>query len=203
VELAGDGAVARCRLLGRRTLPGQPAPQVTEHFRASVRLAPERPAAERAAPPPAPAAGAAGSDAIYRIYFHGPAYRVLGRAWRDGDGAAGRLADGRPAGHAPAEATLVTAPRLLELVFQTAGALEIAKSGRMGLPTRIERVVFLGAGEPAGATARVTPRADGRFDAVVLDAEGGVRLRVQGYATAALPQTLDAALCAPLVAALG
>jgi hypothetical protein len=203
VELAGGAAVARCRLVGRRTLPGQPAPQVTEHFRASVRLAPDPPAAERAAAPPAPAAGAAGSDAIYRVYFHGPAYRVLGRAWRDGDGAAGRLADGLPAGHAPADATLVTAPRLLELVFQTAGALEIAKSGRMGLPTRIERVVFLGAGEPAGATARVTPRADGGFDAVVLDAEGGVRLRVQGYATAALPQALDAALCAPLVAALG
>jgi acyl transferase domain-containing protein len=204
VELAGDAAVARCRLLGRRTLPGQPAPQVTEHFRARVRLAPEPPAAERAAPPPEPAADAVGADAIYRVYFHGPAYRVLGRAWREGDGAAGRLADGLPAGHAPADALLATAPRLLELVFQTAGALEIARTGSMGLPTRIARVVFLGTGEPAGATARVAPRADGRgFDAVVLDAEGGVRLRVSGYATAALPQALDADLLAPLRAALG
>jgi hypothetical protein len=128
---------------------------------------------------------------------------VLGRAWRDGEGAAGRLADALPAGHAPADAPLATAPRLLELVFQTAGALEIARTGRMGLPTRIERVVFLGAGEPDGATARVAPRADGGFDAVVVDADGGVRVRVEGYATTALPQALDAEPRAPLVAALG
>ncbi len=35
---AGDGVEAECRLVGRRTLPGQAEPQETVHFRARVRL---------------------------------------------------------------------------------------------------------------------------------------------------------------------
>ncbi len=34
----GDALVADCRLIGRRTLPNQPEPQVTTHFTARVRL---------------------------------------------------------------------------------------------------------------------------------------------------------------------
>jgi 3-oxoacyl-(acyl-carrier-protein) synthase len=204
VELDGDATVAHCRLIGRRVLRGQVEPQVTEHFRARVRLASADPTLGSVDPPVAPAGAKVRADDIYRLYFHGPAYRVLAEAWRDGAGAAGRLAAGLPADRAPAGAPLATAPRLLELCFQTAGLLEIARTGRMGLPSRIARVVFAGEGEPAAAVARVSPRADGSgVDAVVVDGAGRVRVRLEGYETASLPAALDAALRAPLAEALG
>jgi hypothetical protein len=201
VELAGEERSARCRLLGRRVLAGQSAPQVTEHFRARLRLAAEPPAAPApGAPPPAPPADAVGAGDIYRVYFHGPAFRVLASAWRDGGGAAGRLAGDLPPA---ATGALASAPRLLELCFQTAGALEIARSGRMGLPSRIERLVFFGAREPAGATARVRPRDDGNgFDAEVVAPDGALLLRLEGYHTATLPEAIDEALRRPLALAL-
>ena len=40
----GDGLIADCRLLGRRSLPNQTEPQVTTHFTARVRLAKHAPA---------------------------------------------------------------------------------------------------------------------------------------------------------------
>jgi hypothetical protein len=204
VELEDDALVAHCRLIGRRALRGQTLPQVTEHFRARVRLAPDAPTPEGVVAPSGPAGVTIGADAIYRLYFHGPAYRVLAAVWRDGAGAAGRFAPGLGANHAPPGSPLATAPRLLELCFQTAGILEIARTGSMGLPSRIDRIVFAGEGEPAAAVASVVPRADGRgFDAVVVDGEGRVRVRLEGYATAALPLAVDPALRAPLAEVLG
>ena len=41
-------------------------------------------------------------DAIYRVYFHGPAYQVLAGVWRDGDATVGELAADLPPNHAPA-----------------------------------------------------------------------------------------------------
>ena len=70
----------------------------------------------------------------------------------------------------------------------------------MGLPQRIERLWIAAPDEADDGPvhAIVTPRPDGAFDAEVVDAAGRVRLRMEGYATAALPVALDAELCAPL-----
>ena len=129
---------------------------------------------------------------IYRVYFHGPAFQVLDCAWRDGERAVGRLRTPLPPCSREGD-TLVAAPRLVELCFQTAGVLEIGTQGRMGLPTGIEKLwIDPGPDLEAGPThAIVTPRSDGRFDAEVVDADGRVRIRMQGYATTQLPVAVD------------
>jgi malonyl CoA-acyl carrier protein transacylase len=196
-----DGLLARCRLIGVRDLPGREEPQQTLHFRAGVRLASGTPGApERIDAPAPPAAAAVGASDIYRVYFHGPAFQVLESAWRDRGQVLGRAAAGLPELCAPPTATLLTSPRLLELCFQTAGIAEIADTGGMGLPQRIERVEFPGQ-RPArldGCLCAVTRRADGAFDATVSDGDGAVCLRMSGYRTAALPGGLAEALLTPL-----
>ena len=87
-----DGTIAGdCRLIGRRTRPGGEE-QETVHFTATVRLVPEPSAAPAAEPPAPPAGEVVGRDAVYAVYFHGPAYQVLEAAWRAGDAVVGRLA---------------------------------------------------------------------------------------------------------------
>jgi malonyl CoA-acyl carrier protein transacylase len=186
-----DGAViADGRLLGARQLAGRPEPQVTTHFRARVRLVRQETVEEVVVvPPPGPNGHRVDRDAIYRIYFHGPAYQVLERAWRAGEQVAGVTPEALPANHQPAEATTMMAPRLIELCFQTAGVWEIGTTGKMGLPMHVDRVRKLR--DPAGAQgpflAVVTQRGDGDgFDARVADRSGNVYLVLEGYRTVTL-----------------
>ena len=197
----GDELVAHCRLLGSRQLANQPEPQVSTHFTGRVRLSPATPEPSTAAVPSAPQQGGVGAEAIYRVYFHGPAYQVLERSWREGDRQVGLLAASLPEHHQPPGLPLVTAPRLLELCFQTAGVWELGTSGRLALPRHLGRVTAMAAGEPPTGRvyAVVTPGAGGEtFDAMVVDEAGRVHLRLEGYATVALPTPVDAALLAPL-----
>jgi len=199
-EWEGASPVVDARLVGRRRLPGRDAPQETLHFRARVLLARDAPPAESAPLPGSPPATAVGADAIYRIYFHGPAYRVLDACWRHGDAVVGRMPEDLPPGHAPAEAPLAAAPRLLELCFQTAGVREIGATGRLGLPHRIARVSLAGDASERGGPfhAVATAREDGGADAVVVDAAGRALARLEGYRTVPLPEAVDEALRAPL-----
>jgi hypothetical protein len=195
----GDDVVAHCELIGRRTLPGQDE-VATVHFRGRVRLAREAPEAPPAPTTPPDVPGTAvHAPEVYQVYFHGPAYQVLDAAWADETTAYGRLADVIGPNHRPAEDRLVTAPRLLELCFQTAGVLELGTEGRMALPTHADRVVvFSGAREGAGVTAMVTRPVDGAVDAVVVGPEGQAWLRLEGYRTVELPAPVDDAALAPL-----
>ena len=71
----------------------------------------------------------------------------------------------------------------------------------MGLPQRIDRVVFPGGLREASGPlhAVVTPHEGGaRYDARVLDSAGTVRLRLEGYRTAALPADVAENLRGPL-----
>ncbi len=201
--LDGDELVAACRLVGRRTLADQ-GEQETVHFTGRVRLTRAAAALPPAAGAPAEVpATAVGPGDVYRIYFHGPAYQVLGAAWGRGGIAYGRLADDLGPDRLPADAPLCTAPRLLELCFQAAGVHQLATSGVMALPTHADRVVV--APGPVGSTtliAVVTPRDDGSVDAEVVDPEGRVWLRLEGYRTTALPGALGDDLLAPLRAAI-
>jgi hypothetical protein len=131
---------------------------------------------------------------IYRLYFHGPAYQVIERAWWDGKRMVGLLSKSLPANHHPSELRLTMAPRLIELCFQTAGVWEMGIAGRMGLPQHIDRVVSF-VSDPAQAEgplyAVVTPH-EGTFDAEVVDREGKCYVQFRGYRTVTIPNAADA-----------
>ena len=202
----GDGTlVADCELVGRRALHGGEE-QETRHFVGRARLARKSPAAPKAQAPPA-AEGSdhpgVGHDAVYGVYFHGPAYQVLDRAWRDDGHVIGALAGELPANHDPASQPTELAPRLIELCFQTAGVWELGTAGRMGLPTHVDRVVqYATRKKPGPLWAVVSPRDDGGMDAEIVDDSGRVRVRLEGYRTIELPGELAADALAPIRAAM-
>jgi hypothetical protein len=187
--------VANCRLIGQRQLPGQKEPQDSTHFTARIRLTKEAPKAAAGLEPGAPAGAIVEAADIYRLYFHGPAYQVLERAWRNGDKVVGQMPQSLPSNHQPTEAPTRIAPRLIELCFQTAGLWEMGVQGRMGLPQRLDQVMVCREPEHAeGALyAVVTPNPDqASFNAEVVDAKGNRYLEVTGYRTVALPNAIDA-----------
>ena len=190
-----DKLVADCRLIGRRTLPNQAEPQETVHFTARVKVAKQPP--EAAAGPVLRLSSEAIVDAarIYRIYFHGPAYQVLDHAWRDGEQIIGQMAQGLPSNHQPSDQPTLAAPRLIELCFQTAGLWEISEHSRMGLPLYVHQVRWSRAPEHVEGPlfAVVTPDTSGeKFDAEVVDTQGQRYLRLTGYRTVTLPDSVDA-----------
>jgi hypothetical protein len=198
----GDNLVADCRLLGRRALPGQPE-QATTHFTGRVVLSPAARDLGTVAPPGPPDRQAVAPKAIYDVYFHGPAYQVLASVWRHGDATVGELATELPANNAVDSGPLATAPRLVELCFQTAGVAELAAVGSLGLPRRVRRLqVAPGATEAAGRWAVVTSDDAGGFDAVVIDGQGHVLVRLAGYQTVTFPGAATAEHLAPFEAAL-
>ena len=194
-HLEGNEVVAECRLLGRRTLPNQPEPQVTTHFSARVRFTKQAPETLTGPAPGGPSASVIEAAEIYRIYFHGPAYQVLGRAWREGDVIIGQLAENLPQNHYPLEKPTLMAPRLIELCFQTAGLWEMSAEGHMGLPLHIDQVCVRRAANDAagGLYAVVTPNLEQEsFDAEVVDAAGSLCVQLFGYRTIALPNGVNA-----------
>jgi hypothetical protein len=199
-----DGTLAAdCALIGRRTLPGQDE-QETVHFRGRARLAREAPAAPQASAPAPGDDDGVGPDTVYRVYFHGPAYRVLERAWRSDGDVVGRMATALPGDHEPPATPMRFAPRLIELCFQTAGVWELGTAGRMALPTRVERVLRFRGDIPHGPLwAVVRPRPDGdALDADVVDDSGRVVVRLEGYRTIELPGGVDAQALAPIRTAM-
>jgi len=202
----GDGLIADCRLLGCRPLPNQTEPQVTTHFTARARLV-KHTLALVTVPALGPPAGHIIEAAdIYRLYFHGPAYQVVERAWWDGRRIVGLMAKGLRNNHHPSGLPTLMAPRLIELCFQTAGVWEMGVEGRMGLPQHIDRVSLL-MRDPEEAEGQlyavVTPNPfDGSFDAEVVDAKGNRYLQLSGYRTVAVPGAVDAGRLEALRAAM-
>jgi hypothetical protein len=190
----GHHLVAECRLIGERTLPNQSEPQRTTHFTGRVRLAKEpRTLPARAFVPPNGSSLEAAD--IYKVYFHGPAYQVLEKAWWVGKQLIGLLAKSLPSNHHPSELPTIIAPRLLELCFQTAGVWELGLQGRMALPQKVRRVSFFRPPDFAQGRlyAVVTPDVvSNSFAAEVLDEKGNCYLSLDGYQTVALPDFVDA-----------
>jgi hypothetical protein len=145
---------------------------------------------------------------LYRAYFHGDAFRVLDRTSvaQDGKALLGRLAQPLPPMSQRDGLVLRTAPRLLELCFQTAGVIEIGSTRKLGLPSRIEEVLLYEGADDAGvrtAEVRLTDAGQGlRFDAWVCNVEGQVLLEVRGYGTSAMPSSMEESVWAPLGAGL-
>ncbi len=136
--------------------------------------------------------GGIGHDDIYRVYFHGPAYRVLEMVNRLSSGqVVGTMRTPLPADTTNPNSTSMVGPRMVELCFQTAGVWEIGQTGQMGLPSVVERVtVFDPApnGKPVVAELQPHPSQDAlSFDMRVRDDDGKVYLTVEGYRTARIP----------------
>jgi len=203
IHLIDGGIVAECKLLGRRSLPNQTEPQVTTHFAARVRLTKVPKAPTSSAKPKTPAKGVISSDDIYRLYFHGPTYQVVEKAWRDGDRVVGLMTKDLPNNHFPAEQPTIAAPRLIELCFQTSGVWEMGSQGLMGLPKHIDKVSFFGARELTTERlyAIVTRNPERGFDAEVIDSQGNCYLRMIGYDTAPFITVVDSDRLKPLKAA--
>jgi len=133
---------------------------------------------------------------IYRIYFHGPAYQVLAKAWQSGDCVMAEMAASLPPNHSPAAMQVLFAPRLIELCFQTAGLWDICVNGRLALPQHLREVrvhAVPQATEPLYAVASpdVEP---GQFNVQVVDAAGNCYVELRGYSTIALPGGIDSNL---------
>jgi hypothetical protein len=196
----GEEIVADCRLLGQRVLANRTEPQLTEHFRGRVRLGRTPFAPSRREVPRAPANPGVRADHIYRVYFHGPAYRVLDTAWPEQGRALGLLAAKLPPDTKGGGGDTLTAPRLIELAFQTAGVWDLGVRGRFALPRGVDRI-RLGSGEPPQGPvwAVVTPAEGGEhFDADIVDETGSVLASVQGYRTVDAPAGVDADALRPL-----
>ena len=195
-EPDGENIVANCRLIGERKLPNHAEAQVTTHFTARVRLTKKVPKeSSRSSHVEVPSVAVSDAGDIYKIYFHGPAYQVLRRGWRDGHRVIAEMAGTLPSNHLPPDKPTTISPRTIELCLQTAGLWEIAVEGRFGLPHKIEWIRFVRNIEEAAGTSLyciATPDPEaGSFDTEVVDASGNVYLEMQGYRTATLPTTVD------------
>ena len=143
------------------------------------------------------------AEDVYAVYFHGPAYQVVGSAWRYDGGSVAVLARDLPPNHGQTDRPTVTGPRLVELCFQTAGLWQIGREGRLALPHHVDRVTIVR--DPRAVSGELYALAhphDGAFDCVVVDEGGGVVVRVEGYRTVPLPNPVGDALRTPIAAAM-
>ena len=201
----GDELVADCRLVGSRQLANQTG---APGDRALHRQGPAGPGAGRGgAPCPRPrrrTARARPADAIYAVYFHGPAYQVLERAWRDGTRPVGLFAAGFPpttlpggparAGVAPPDRAVL--PDRRDVGDRSRRALRPAPSrGPDRLCTRRST-------RRHGRVEAIVEPGEGGFDGRVVDEAGNVLLEVHGYRTVELPGGVDPDKRAPLAAAM-
>jgi len=194
VTPSGTSLLANCKLIGSRVLANQAEPQLTTHFTGQVRLTKQMAAGAPALKLGTPSGSLIEAGEIYGLYFHGPAYQVLERAWWDGERVIGLMATGLRNNHHPADLQSLIDPRLVELCFQTAGLWEMGVRGRMGLPRHLDRVsLFLPEQELKDARlyAIVTPDASGEsFKADVVDKDGKRYVHLDGYRTVAIPDAL-------------
>ncbi|MFW2382364.1 MAG: SDR family NAD(P)-dependent oxidoreductase, partial [Acidimicrobiales bacterium] len=189
VQPDGEGFIADCRLIAERLLPGSDTPQRTTHFTGRVRLSPHAPDSAQSEPVADHDSPTLEADRVYTFYFHGPAYQVVDSAWRAADQSVSALADPLPDNHSPSDLPLTTAPRLVELCFQTAGLWQAGREDRLALPMRVDSAQVLA--DPSTAQgvvhARSTEIESGVFDCEVVDSEGKVIVRLNGYRTVPLP----------------
>ena len=149
-----------------------------------------------------------GSDEIYELFFHGPAFQVIHGATFTTAGVVCQLAEGLPPLTSACDPIGDQRIRRVEACLQTAGLLEVASTHRMMIPGRIAELRWFDGpssdaneasddAEPSDdsdrlmtAQARRLPTGDqatSRFDISLVDQRGAVRLAVLGYETCPLP----------------
>jgi hypothetical protein len=199
VRPAAHELVAECRLEADRLVVGSDAPQRTVHFTGTVRLARQLPDPETAAVPAANSPTMSAGD-IYRLYFHGPAYQVVGSAWRRAAGTAARFAGDLPHNHERAGEPLAIGPRLIELCFQVAGLHEVIASGQLALPMRVDNLRLLDRPFERDGLIAVADQTEDGYHCAVIDPDGHVILRLDGYRTVQLPQAIAPDVLGPFLA---
>ncbi len=142
-----------------------------------------------------------GSDDIYRLYFHGPAFQVLDGVQSSGGTVLGRLNQNLPP--ATSDGRHLSTPTLVELCFQTAGIWEAGATGVLALPQSIGNLhIYRDDIRDTAIFAEVTPlrTTDGNlsFNARVIDADGNIYLEIKNYHTSPLPYAAEPELIAPL-----
>lgn len=156
----------------------------------------ERPEAGACVPPQRRDAGAVSADEIYRVFFHGPAFRVVARAQVHGRAVLSQLAPSLPRWSTTSGASHV-APRLIEFGLQTAGLLQLALDGAMMIPRSIVRVdryrpTDVDRAAPLYASAeRAGADPAEPIDVSIVDADGTVHLGITGYRCVPLPFHTD------------
>jgi NAD(P)-dependent dehydrogenase (short-subunit alcohol dehydrogenase family) len=190
---AGDDEVVVSTTLRSIIQPKPELPaQERVHFQGRVRMAPKAPARPTIKfKKPTLKSLDIGRDAVYEAYFHGPAYQVIERASVDEDSVVALLARDLGPNTSPKGVDTVSAPRLLELLFQAAGLWLLARRETMALPTSLDRAVFVRRSEvpkEGRLYAEVEVLDDGKaFDALVVDEKGRVYVELLGYRTVSLP----------------
>jgi NAD(P)-dependent dehydrogenase (short-subunit alcohol dehydrogenase family)/acyl carrier protein len=200
-----EDIIADCKLVGSRTLHGQTEPEIITHFSGRVRLAAKAPQGAKRSAPDMDSKVSADAESIYKVYFHGPAYQVIHSAWKSGEQIVSRFADGLPPNHEPNELPVLTAPRFVELCFQTASLSGLERQSRLGLPDQFQQLNIVSSLEsaPEGALiSLVDAHSDGSYDAEIVDEKGNVYMTLHGYRTMELPDPLQADLIDPIQKAL-
>ncbi len=188
-DLVADVMLRSRREFGKPGLP----PQEKVHFTAKVRLAQQTPEVTTRCHDSLPQATEmpVESDAIYAIYFHGPAYQVLERVQVDGNRAVGLMTGELPPNTHPNGTVSLIAPRLVELCFQTAGVWDIKTNGTMALPLGLGRVTAHRQPEEADGHRlyALVDVVDGgeSYNARVVDDTGRLYVELEGYRTVDLP----------------
>lgn len=187
-------------VLARLTDPARAGRQ-SVHFEARVRVGttPRLQPDDRRTPRTIDAPGAVDADEIYRAYFHGPAFQVIANAGFDGDRVMSVLA--------PGTGLIPDTARILEFGLQSSGLLELALSGRMMVPHRIDRIDYAASGRvEAGcrihAEARLHNGAGGGNDITIADDTGRLLMHIENYQTVPLPFASDLSAASDLGAKL-
>jgi len=182
-----DAVLVDVQLLSRlQPKPGGPA-QERLHFRGCAVLEHRAHEPRKVAFRP-PESATFDRSAIYRVYFHGPAYRVMDAAKLEEGRAIGVFRRDLPPNAADPAAAELVLPRLVELCYQTAGIIGIAEDGKLGLPSGLHTLQVLGMPPTAALYAEVWRRDDGGYDARVVDAEGNVWVELSDYRTVAFSE---------------
>ncbi len=163
--------------------------QEKTHFTAQVRLSKQpldQPTIEFTPPSALPLT----AQQVYQIYFHGDAYQVIEAAGTEGDTAITLLRANLPPNSHPAEAVALMQPRLIELLFQTAGVWQINAKGEMALPMAVESVSAHRVPDGSERLYGLVEAANDQFNGLVVGESGTVYVSLKGYRTVALPGTV-------------
>ncbi len=189
---ANGDLIARATLRSVRQPNANMPVQEKTHFTATIHLSRtpvDQPAI--AFEPPVLDSLTTTAETLYKVYFHGAAYQVIERGCVGADNAVTLLRDPLPPNSNPADAASLMHPRLIELLFQTAGMWDIKTNGTMALPLAIGSVTAYGSPDAAagkrlyGVIQAVDNGA--AFDGQVVDESGVVYVTLKGYRTVRLP----------------
>ena len=126
-------------------------------------------------------------EEIYKKYFHGPSFQVLGGILRVNEKESLAVYHTTPKPQWPEAKTLLANPMLIEAAFQCCGFQDMSVANKMTLPDGIKEVAVFKREVPPqtlylyGVNKGLT--ADGKtlHDAYVFDEKGNVWVEIHGY----------------------